>query len=163
MELYLSGRKMIILMANRHLARTLAMQSLFQWDFRDKTGNPEEILRANFDNFAPDFEDNGFSSRLVNGVLENLKGIDSYIIKYATEWPLDQITTVDRNILRIGVYELVFDPEIPEKVAINEAIEIAKAFGGESSGKFVNGVLGAIFNDMVKEGKIKADNREVKD
>jgi transcription antitermination protein NusB len=163
MDLYLSGRKMIIFMANRHLARTLAMQSLFQWDFRDKTGNPEAILRANFDNFAPDFEDNGFSSRLVNGVLENLKGIDFYIIKYATEWPLDQITTVDRNILRIGVYELVFDPEIPEKVAINEAIEIAKAFGGESSGKFVNGVLGAIFNDMVKEGKIKADNREGKD
>jgi transcription antitermination protein NusB len=142
-------------MANRHLARTLAMQSLFQWDFRGKTGNLDSMLKSNFENFAPDFDDGGFSSRLTKGVRDNLEKVDSYIIKYATEWPLDQITTVDRNILRIGVFELALDQEIPEKVAINEAIEIAKTFGGESSGKFVNGVLGAIYNDMVKEGKTK--------
>lgn len=142
-------------MANRHLARTLAMQSLFQWDFRGKTGDLQKMLKANFSNFAPDFDDNGFSDRLICGVRDNLEEVDSFIIKYATEWPLDQITTIDRNVLRIGVFELALDPEIPEKVAINEAIEIAKAFGGESSGKFVNGVLGAIYNDMVKEGRTK--------
>jgi N utilization substance protein B len=83
-------------------------------------------------------------------VIINLAEIDKYITKYATEWPLDQITIVDRNILRIGVYELVFDKDIPAKVAINEAIEVAKTFGGESSGKFVNGVLGAIYKDVAQ-------------
>jgi len=92
---------------------------------------------------------------LVKGVKNNIGDIDRYITKYATEWPLDQITIVDRNILRIGTYELVFDKDIPEKVAINEAIEIAKAFGGESSGKFVNGVLGAIYNDLIKNAGSK--------
>ncbi len=133
------------------------MQSLFQWDFNGKTGSILSILAKNFSQFAPNFDDNGFSDRLARGVIENLENIDSYIIRYATEWPLDQITTVDRNILRIGVYELVHDPDIPEKVAINEAIEIAKNFGGESSGKFVNGVLGAIYNDLIKEGKAKPE------
>jgi N utilization substance protein B len=80
--------------------------------------------------------------------MDNLEMVDTYITKYATEWPLDQITIVDRNILRIGVYELIFNDDIPAKVAINEAIEIAKTFGSESSGKFVNGVLGAIYKDM---------------
>ncbi|MFH0951313.1 MAG: transcription antitermination factor NusB, partial [bacterium] len=84
----------------------------------------------------------------VEGVMKNITEIDKYIIKYATEWPLEQITIVDRNILRLGVYELVCNPNIPAKVAINEAIEIAKAFGGEASGKFVNGVLGAIMKNM---------------
>jgi len=79
-----------------------------------------------------------------------LAEIDVYIEKYATEWPLDQITIVDRNILRLGVYELIFAEDIPAKVAINEAIEVAKAFGGDSSGKFVNGVLGAIFKDLAQ-------------
>ncbi|MEA3463632.1 MAG: transcription antitermination factor NusB, partial [Patescibacteria group bacterium] len=98
--------------------------------------------------FAPRFDDHGFVKNLINGVMKNLGVIDKYITKYATEWPLEQITIVDRNILRIGVYELVFNKEIPAKVAINEAIEIAKIYGGESSGKFVNGVLGAIYKDI---------------
>jgi N utilization substance protein B len=136
-------------MSNRHLARTIAMQSLFLWDFNgQKSSDIEDIIQGNFSNFAPNFNDHGFVENVIKGVLEHLKEIDKFIIKYATEWPLDQITTVDRNILRIGVYELVFDRDIPAKVAINEAIEIAKAFGGESSGKFVNGVLGAIFKDV---------------
>ena len=88
---------------------------------------------------------------LINGVMKRLSEIDKYITKYATEWPLEQITIVDRNILRIGVYELIFNDEIPAKVAINEAIEIAKTFGSDSSGKFVNGVLGAIYKDMEQE------------
>lgn len=138
-------------MSNRHLARTLAMQALFLWDFNGKeVGDLDQAIEKIFVHFAPNFDDHGFSKKLVKGVIGNLAKVDSYIIRFATEWPLEQITTVDRNILRIGVYELVFDEEIPAKVAINEAIEIAKTFGGESSGKFVNGVLGAIYKDMEK-------------
>ena len=143
-------------MSNRHLARTLAMQTLFLWDFQGKEGvDIEKIIKGVFGNFAPTFDDAGFVKSLIAGVLENVKRIDMYITKYATEWPLDQITIVDRNILRIGVYELVISDEIPAKVAINEAIEIAKTFGSESSGKFVNGVLGAIYKKMLEEGKEK--------
>lgn len=138
-------------MSNRHLARTIAMQTLFTWDFNGRNDEEIDSLAKNiFNYFAPTFDDKGFVKNLINGVLKNIKEIDKYIIKYATEWPLDQITIVDRNILRIGVYELIFDNDIPHKVAINEAIEIAKAFGGESSGKFVNGVLGAIYKDVQK-------------
>ncbi len=139
-------------MSNRHLARTIAMQSLFLWDFTGRKAKDfDSIIKGNLSNFAPDFDDNGFIKTIVTGVIQNLEKIDKYIIKYATEWPLDQITTVDRNILRIGVYELVIADDIPPKVAINEAIEIAKTFGGESSGKFVNGVLGAIYKDIEKK------------
>jgi len=144
-------------MANRHLSRTLAMQTLFAWDFNGQnTENLDELISGNFQQFAPNFNDHGFVENLVKGVIQNIDEIDKYIIKYATEWPLDQITTVDRNVLRLGVYELVFDQSIPAKVSINEAIEIAKAFGGESSGRFVNGVLGAIFKETpAKEVDIK--------
>lgn len=145
-------------MSNRHLARTIAMQSLFLWDFNGKNNQDiNEIVKGNFVHFAPNFNDHGFVHQLIAGVIERAKDIDKYIIKYATEWPLDQITIVDRNILRIGVYELVFDADIPSKVAINEAIEIAKAFGGESSGKFVNGVLGAIYKDKGDKGPAEPD------
>jgi len=141
-------------MSNRHLARTIAMQSLFLWDFKGKNEKDlKQVIKGVFDNFAPEFDDQGFSESLIKGVMKNLPAIDIYITKYATEWPLDQITIVDRNILRIGVYELIFNDEIPAKVAINEAIEIAKAFGSDSSGKFVNGVLGAIYKDIQKNFK----------
>ena len=152
-------------MSNRHLARTIAMQTLFLWDFNGKTEvNLEKLTEGIFFYFAPEFDDQGFSKNIIFGVMKNMSEIDRYITKYATEWPLDQITVVDRNILRIGVYELIFNDEIPAKVAINEAIEIAKAFGSESSGKFVNGVLGAIYKEMdVKKDsdiKIDEDNKE---
>ena len=138
-------------MSNRHLARTIALQSLFMWDFNDqKDKDLDKIIKGIFFNFAPNFNDNDFVAKLIKGVIRNLKKIDNNIVKYATEWPLDQITIVDRNILRIGVYELLMVDDIPPKVAINEAIEIAKALGGESSGKFVNGVLGAIYKNLEK-------------
>ncbi|OGF23921.1 transcription antitermination factor NusB [Candidatus Falkowbacteria bacterium RIFCSPLOWO2_02_FULL_45_21] len=144
-------------MSNRHLARTIAMQTLFSWDFNGKREKDlSRLIEQNFRQFAPQFNDHGFVKAIIKGVIKNEAEIDKYIIKYATEWPLDQITIVDRNILRIGVYELVFDQDIPAKVAINEAIEIAKAFGGESSGKFVNGVLGAIYKEVTPVAK-KAD------
>jgi len=140
-------------MSNRHLGRTIAMQTLFLWDFNGcQTGDLTEVVEKNVEHFAPNLDDHGFTYNIVKGVIANVKEINQYIIRYATEWPLEQITIVDRNILRIGVYELIYDQEIPAKVAINEAIEIAKTFGGESSGKFVNGVLGAIYKDMEKQG-----------
>lgn len=145
-------------MSNRHLARTIALQTLFAWDFNGrKEGSIEQLIADNFANFAPSFDDGGFVRDLVAGVRSQITVLDKYIVKYATEWPLDQITTVDRNILRLGIYELLFS-SIPPRVAINEAIEVAKSFGGDSSGKFVNGVLGAIYND---EPEIqKRDNKD---
>lgn len=132
------------------------MQTLYQWDFNGQTEkNLDDLVSHNLGEFAPGFNDDGFAQHLVEGVLKNHKQIDEQIKKYATEWPLEQITIVDRNILRLGVFELKFDPEIPSKVAINEAIEMAKTFGGESSGKFVNGVLGAIYKEMEAAGQIK--------
>ena len=140
-------------MANRHLARTIAMQTLFLWDFHGKNNESlNKSLKQMFDNFAPNFDDQGFAKNMIQGIVGNINDIDANITKYATEWPLDQITIVDRNILRIGVYELTVDDDIPAKVAINEAIEIGKTFGGEASGKFINGVLGAIYKDMQKDG-----------
>ncbi|HTW97044.1 MAG TPA: transcription antitermination factor NusB [Candidatus Methylomirabilis sp.] len=147
-------------MSNRHLARTMAMQTLFTWDFngRKTEADISELIKNNFDNFAPGFDDHGFVGETVVGVLKNIDKIDGLITKYATDWPLEQITIVDRNILRIGAYELLFREDIPPKVAINEAIEIAKAFGGESSGKFVNGVLGAMFkNELTDEQKVRGE------
>ena len=143
-------------MANRHLGRTIIMQSLYQWDFRSK--DTEELQRAlerNLKEFAPEFDDVEFVEGTVNGILTHLDEVENLIIKYAPQWPLEQITLIDRNVLRIGVFELKFADKIPARVAINEAIELAKTFGGESSGKFVNGVLGAIYRDMNAAGEIK--------
>ena len=148
-------------MANRHLQRSIAMQSLFEWDFQ---GNDDakipEIVGHNIQEFAPSLDDNNFVSSLVQGTLKNRKKIDQLIEKCAPEWPLEQVTAVDRNILRLGIYELMFGKydEVPPKVAINEAIELAKTFGGESSARFVNGVLGTIYREMgepLKEDKKK--------
>ncbi len=133
-------------MPNRHLARSIALQSLFEWDFR---GSPTAILPAilehNLKEFAPGMEEKAFVTTLIDGVTEHLEEIDQIISRYAPSWPINQITIVDRNILRLGVWELKFAKDIPPKVAINEAIELAKNFGGGSSGKFVNGVLGSLY------------------
>ncbi len=145
-------------MSNRHLARTIALQTLFAWDFNGKKDSDIERLTAeNFANFAPNFDDGGFVKNLIAGVRDNLSKIDKHIVKYATEWPLDQITTIDRNILRLGIFELLYTVT-PPRVVINEAIEIGKSFGGDSSGKFVNGVLGALYNDEPEVQK--RDNKE---
>lgn len=128
------------------------MQTLYEWDFNGKTADPQVLLRHNLKEFAPDFSDEGFSESLIRGVIDHRDDIDTIIVKYAPEWPLEQITIVDRNVLRLGVFELKFSADVPPKVAINEAIEVAKGFGGESSGKFVNGVLGAIYRDLLAAG-----------
>ena len=151
-------------MSNRHLARTVAMQTLYERDFHGgKMEDPDAAVVRNLEEFAPGLDDKGFAKELVDGVLKHQKDIDATITKYAPAWPLPQITIVDRNILRIGVFELKHSDTVPSKVAINEAIELAKTFGGESSGKFVNGVLGAIFKDMIASGAVKeVDKQEPK-
>lgn len=144
-------------MASRHLARSISMQSLFEWDFNGK--DPKElavIVERNKQEFGPGLdEEYEFIDRLVKGTVENLDAIDAIIEKAAPAWPIAQITAVDRAVLRLGLYELLFGSreEVPPKVAINEAIELAKAFGGESSGKFVNGVLGTVYREIGEPGK----------
>ncbi len=148
-------------MANRHLARTVALQALYQWDFK---GMPKERLKSIGQNLLKEFsldpENNDFVFELIEGVEKNLRAVDALITKYAPEWPIEKITIVDRNVLRLGLYELKFSGGVPARVAINEAIELAKTFGSESSGKFVNGVLGAIYKDMVASGEIKEEVKE---
>lgn len=138
-------------MANRHLQRSVVMQSLFEWDFQ---GRHDEralaILRKNMDEFAPGLEDYAFARRVMESVLEHRSTIDQLIEKCAPEWPLDQVTVIDRNILRLGISELMFGnyDEVPPKVAINEAIELGKSFGSDATPRFVNGVLGTIYREM---------------
>ena len=142
-------------MASRHLARSIALQSLYEWDFSGKKPEAlETIVEKNINEFGPGLEDNvNFVWQLINGVVSNIKNIDGIIEKAAPEWPLDKITVIDRNVLRMGLFELIYGnkEEVPPKVAINEAIELAKTFGGESSGKFINGVLGTVFKQLEEE------------
>jgi transcription antitermination protein NusB len=138
-------------MANRHLQRSVAMQSLFEWDFKGRKNEiSREILKRNIEEFAPGIEDSIFAEHLIEGTLREQKTIDALIVKCAPEWPLEQVTVIDRNILRLGIYELMFGnyEEVPPKVAINEAIELAKSFGSDASARFVNGVLGTIYREM---------------
>lgn len=148
-------------MSNRHLSRTIALQSLYQWDF---LGMPEgklpEIIAFNREEFAPKFDDEGFIEELIQGVVDHRPELDEIITKFAPNYTIDSITVIDRNVLRLGVFELKFHERIPAKVAINEAIELAKGFGGQASGRFVNGVLGAIYKDMVAHGEIKEVDKQ---
>ncbi len=126
------------------------MQALFEWDFR---GQPADVLpiivERDLQEFGPGLDETDFAKKIIEDVHKNMQEIDTLISKYAPQWPIEQITIIDRNILRIGIYELKYDTGVPPKVAINEAIELAKNFGGPSSGKFVNGVLGAIYKDIL--------------
>jgi len=129
------------------------MQVLYQWDFKGKpTAGIPAIVDQQIEEFGIGLEKEiTFIKNTVDGVLEHLPNIDKKIEEHAPKWALEQMAIVDRNILRIGVYELYFNDEIPAKVAINEAIEIAKSYGGPSSGKFVNGILGAMFKEISNE------------
>jgi len=138
------------------------MQSLYEWDFYGKKRDLEKIVEKNIKEFGFDLEDSSFVWELIAGVIKHLKEIDDLISKTAPHWPIEQMPIVDRNVLRLGVYELVFGDKkaVPPKVAINEAIELAKGFGGENSGKFINGVLGTIYREyqeLEKEEKKKKE------
>ena len=127
------------------------MQSLYEWDFYGRKDNTlQEVTERNIKNFGPGLEDLEFVRQLVNGVQKHQKEIDNIIEKAAPEWPIAQIPLVDRNVLRIGLFELLYanKEEVPPKVAINEAIELAKTFSGQVSGKFINGVLGTVYKQL---------------
>ncbi len=154
-------------MANRHLARSIVLQTLFEWDTTHASlKDAAAILTRNAAEFAGDDTDQPFMERLLSGVLAKKDDIDLVIEKAAPEWPLERIAPIDRNILRMGLFELLFSDraQVPAKVAINEAIELAKTFGGDSSGRFVNGVLGAVYKELGEPGKneqgVKKTKRE---
>ena len=141
--------------SNRHLGRIVALQTLYEYEFRvqsaDKTVNIDDILERNLDRYEATIDDKEFVSSLVKGVLDNQADLDNKIQPIAPDWPVDQIARVDRNVLRIGLYELIRSTEsVPPKVAINEAIELAKAFGSDNSSKFINGVLGTAYRTLVE-------------
>jgi len=150
-------------MTQRHLARQIVLQTLAQWDFNQSHFAQEneknkqktlkkinEILNSRLEKTPSESEEKKFAKNLVEKIFINLPLIDDYLKKFASEWPIEKITIIDRNILRIGIFELIFSEEIPPRVAINEAIELAKTFGGETSSKFINGVLGAIYENFKK-------------
>ena len=148
-------------MSNRHLARTMAMQALFEWDFRgnDESRIPEIVAHVKKE-FAPDFDDGGYLVETVTKVADRVHEIDATLERFAPEWRMADMTSTDRNILRLGAYELLYEDAIPSKVAINEAIELGKTFGTDASGKFVNGVLGAIYKDRLARGVVKEADKE---
>lgn len=141
--------------SNRHLGRIVALQTLYEFEFRkesnDDSVDVQEILKRNLDRYETAIDDTKFVEVLVTGVLKEQKDIDEKIQPIAPDWPIDQIARVDRNILRIGLYELLHQAKVvPPKVAINEAVELAKAFGSDNSSKFVNGVLGTAYRTLIE-------------
>ncbi len=152
-------------MANRHLSRSIVLQTLFEWDLNaiDKK-EIRVVLDRNVEEFAENKTDTPFMAKLLDGVMGKQPELDQVIEKAAPEWPIDRISPVDRNILRLGLYELLFADrkEVPAKVAINEAIELAKQFGGDNSSRFVNGVLGAVYKEIGEPGKEEQGRRPKK-
>src|SRR3989338_3044840 len=150
-------------MANRHLSRSVVLQTLFEWDFRSlPTESAKEALARNVNEFAPAAGDLPFMEALLTGAIGRKTDLDLVITKAAPEWPLERIAPIDRNVLRLGADELLFADRaaVPAKVAINEAIELAKSFGGENSGRFVNGVLGAVYKELGEPGKDEVSKKK---
>ncbi|MDB5161099.1 MAG: putative transcription termination factor [Candidatus Saccharibacteria bacterium] len=141
--------------SNRHLGRIVALQTLYEQDFRreveDSGLNLEEILTRNIERYQDTIDDKEFIIKLVNGIVSREAELDDMIRPVAPEWPIEQIARMDRVILHIGAYELAYDKSVPPKVVINEAVELAKAFGGENSSKFINGVLGTLLRNQEAE------------
>jgi N utilization substance protein B len=142
-------------MASRHLSRSIVLQSLYEWDFYNKKSDLRKIVERNIKDFGPGLEELGFIWQLIEGIEKHLQELDKIIEKAAPEWPIEQIAMIDRNVLRIGLFELLHadKEEVPPKVAINEAIELAKTFSGPTSGKFVNGVLGTVYKQLEQKNE----------
>ena len=140
-------------MASRHLSRSIVLQSLYEWDFYNKKPDLKNIVERNIKDFGPGLEELDFIWQLINGIEARIDELDKIIEKAAPEWPISQIAVIDRNVLRIGLFELLHanKEEVPPKVAINEAIELAKTFSGPTSGKFINGVLGTVYKQLEQE------------
>lgn len=150
--------------ANRHLGRIVALQTLYEEDFRKEVQDPSvdlnEILERNIGRYDETIEDKAFIEELVHGIEARQTELDDVIRPVAPEWPIEQIARMDRVILRIGTYELLFEKEVPPKVAINEAVELAKAFGGDNSSKFINGVLGTVLREHEESAKPKTSKKQ---
>lgn len=150
--------------ANRHLGRIIVLQTLYEQEFRreceDKSFDVEDVLGRNIDRYKAMVEDRAFIRELVLGINDKQTELDSIIQPIAPEWPLEQIARMDRIVLRIGTYELVYGEGVPPKVVINEAVELAKAFGGDNSSKFINGVLGTVLKQ--RDAKTKPDEKSAK-
>jgi N utilization substance protein B len=138
--------------SNRHLGRIIALQTLYEQDFRrsakDKAMNLDSVLDRNIARYASTVDDVDFIKKLVHGVSKNEKELDAKLQPVAPEWPIDQIARMDRIVLHIGLYELIYEKDVPPKVVINEAVELAKAFGSDSSSRFINGVLGTLLRQQ---------------
>ncbi|MBP6911886.1 MAG: transcription antitermination factor NusB [Candidatus Pacebacteria bacterium] len=153
-------------MANRHLSRSVVLQALFEWDFKGYNNDTlTEVLERISDEFAPGLDDTPFMQYLLDLVAKKKEIIDAVISKAAPEWPVEKINTVDRNILRLGLAELLFGDynQVPPKVALNEAIELGKTFGGENSSRFINGVLGAVYKEIGEPGKEQKSKRQIRE
>jgi N utilization substance protein B len=152
-------------MATRHLIRTVILQTLYEWDFYKQEKDITTILERNLEEFAPGIDEPDFAWRILKGIAEHLTEIDDILKKAAPDWPVEKIAVIDRNMLRIGLYELLYADhnEVPPRVAINEAIELAKNYGGPNTSRFVNGVLGTIYREMEdsegKDSKKKIDKQ----
>ena len=148
-------------MATRHLARSVVLQSLYEWDFYGQKLKLDPIVERNMNEFAPGIDEPDFVWHIVHGVVEKMPELDLIITKVAPEWPIKQISTTDRNILRIGLWELLYDKpeEVSPKVAINESIEMAKNFGGPNAGRFVNGVLGTVFRELEAQRGVASQSK----
>jgi N utilization substance protein B len=152
--------------SNRHLGRIVALQTLYEFEFRTQSEDPnvnlDDILSRNLERYESAIDDTTFVKKLVEGVLGVIADLDAKIQPIAPEWPIEQIARVDRTVLRLGLYELLYCGEsVPPKVAINEAVELAKAFGSDNSSKFINGVLGTAFRTLV-EGTTDAETKQAK-
>jgi len=137
-------------MGSRHLSRSIVLQTLYEWDFSKQEKDIMEIFQRNLKLLGDGLPNKQYPEKLLNGILTQQAKLDKLILSGAPEWPLGQINIIDRNILRIGIFELLFadSKEVPPKVAINECVELAKTFGGDSSRRFVNGVLGTVYREM---------------
>lgn len=154
--------------SNRHLGRIVALQALYEYDFRMRSGDAaadiEEIITRNLSRYKDTIEDLSFVEALIRGVVKSSEQLDEKLQPLAPEWPLAQISRIDHNILRLSMYELFEMPEIkiPPKVTINEAVELAKSFGAENSSKFINGVLGSAWRQAhPEEAAAKANSSKV--
>lgn len=150
--------------SNRHLGRIISLQSLYELEFRKKAGDTEAdldtIIAKNIEPYEKALGDTEFVYALTKGVSEKVKELDEELTPMAPEWPISSIAAIDRNILRMGLYELKYCEEsVPPKVAINEAVELAKAFGSDNSSRFINGVLGTAFRQIYPDEATK-DNHE---
>lgn len=129
-------------MGHRRKAREYALQGLYMYEISKTSVN--EVIPLNWVDIEISDDVKDFTSLLINGTIENIVMIDDTIKEHSKNWKLERLSVVDKSILRLSIYEIIFLPDIPDVVAINEGIELGKIYGGENSGQFINGILDAV-------------------